>query len=64
MTGMPGGRSGWYAATGVFLTLPCALSARSGDPGSTAAWPEAGTEQKDAGAQPTDPFPQLSERGW
>lgn len=41
--------------TGVFLTLACALGARSGDPCGTAAWPEAGTEREDAGAQPSDP---------
>lgn len=46
-TGMPNTQPAWYAETGVFLTLPCPLGARSGDPGSTAAWPEADTERED-----------------
>lgn len=54
MTGVPGTQPAWYTGTGVFLTLPCALDARSGDPDSTGTWPEAGTEREDAGSQPTD----------
>lgn len=64
-TGMPSTQPAWYAETGVFLTLLCPLGARSGDPGSTAAWPEAGTEREDtARSLLILPFPQLSERGW
>lgn len=55
MPGVPGTQPAWYAETGVFLTLPGALGARSGDPGNIADWPEARTEREDAGAQPTEP---------
>lgn len=43
---MPGTQPAWCAGTGVFFTLPCALGARSGDPGGTAAWSETGTVRR------------------